>query len=466
MSGKSDRLFRGGARALTGVVITGAAAVGALLLGTIQLPSVERAPHALEVNTTQTGERNIVCSGAFPELGADPSRPDVAVPVGEASVLVSGDGELGTLTGSGEGGANATGARVLTGPAEEALAAAQTQTLSSPTMSGLTAGACVEAVNEQWLVGGGTTLGLSTILTLGNASAVPATVQISVFDENGEIDAVQTAGVIVGPQSEQLVSLNGYAPNRERLAVRVASTGAPVAASLGVSRVDGIVPVGASTVTRQLRAEKVVVIPGVSNESSHDHEAVPTDTGPDDRFPVVVNAITPGKAVGTANVFAIDGEGARTELGTIELEPRVVGTLAVDAWPHDATAIVIDSEVPVFAGAEGSSNSGDAHDFQWFAPAAEISAGVETPAPVVAGGTLVLANLGDTAAEVTVGGGSETSVTVEPGSAVLVPGTGQRSITSTAPLRAGVRLLGSGTIAGYPVMPRAEHTGELTVYTR
>lgn len=463
---KSEKFVRGGARALTGLVITGAAAAGVLLLSTTQLPAVERAPHALQVNTTQAGERNVVCAGAFPELGADPTRPDVAVPVGEASVLVSGDGELATLAGSGAEGSNASGARVLTGPSESALAAAQTQKIGTPTLSGVVANACVEPVNEQWLVGGGSTLGLSTTLSLGNASEVPATVQISVFDENGEIDAVQTSGVIVAPNGEQLVSLNGYAPNRERLAVRVTSTGAPVAASLAVARVDGIVPVGASTVTRQLRAEQRVVIPGVTNEDAHDHEEVPSDTGPADRFPVQVNVITPGDAAGTAGVYAIDAKGERTEVGTVELASRTVASLAIETWPHDATAVVVEADVPVFAGVEGSANSGETHDFQWFAPASEIAAGAATPAPVVSGATLIVANVGDTPAEVTVTGGTEENVTVAPGAAVALKGTGQRTITSTEPVWAGVRMLGSGTLAGYPIMPRAEHTGDLTVYTR
>lgn len=463
---KSEKFVRGGARALTGVVITGAAAVGALLLGTVQLPAIEREPHALQVNTTQAGERSVVCAGAFPELGADPTRPDIAAPVGEASVLVFGDGELATLAGAGDEGANPSGARVVSGLSEAALAAAQTQKLSSPTLAGLTASACVEPVNEQWLVGGGSTLGLSTTLSIGNASEVPATVQITVFDEAGEIDAVQTSGVIVAPGSEQIVSLNGYAPNRERLAVRVTSTGAPVAASLGIARVDGIVPVGASAVTRQLRAEQRIVIPGVSNEDSHDHETVPTDTGPADRFPVLVNALASGDVAGKASVYAIDAEGKRTELGVIELEPRTVGSLAVESWPHEATAIIIESEVPIFAGAEGSSNSGETHDFQWFAPAPELAKNSETPAPVVDEGALVIVNAGDVAADVTVTGGKTQEVTVAPGAAVTVAGTGKRAITSTEPVYAGVQMGGSGKIAGYPITARTEHTGELTVFTR
>ena len=463
---ENAKFVRGGARALTGLAITGAAAVGVLLLGTVQIPGVESEPHALQVSTTQAGERSVVCAGAFAELGANPERPDVAVPVGEAAVLVTGDGELGTLAGSGESGSKASGARVLSGPTDASFAAVQSQKLSSASLQGVTASTCVEPVNEQWLVGGASTLGLSTTLTLGNASEVPATVQISVFDEDGEIDAVQTSGVIVTPNSEQIVSLNGYAPNRERLAVRITSTGAPVVASLGVARVDGIVPVGASSVTRQLRPETSLVIPGVANEDEHDHEALPTDTGPADRFPVVVNVFAPGDESGKAQVAAIDAKGQRTDLGVIEFAPRVVETLAVEAWPHDATALVIEAEFPVFAGAEGSANSGETHDFQWFAPAPEIAAGTVTEAPVAPGGTLIIANTGDRPAEVSVAGAKPKTLTVAPGSAAEVPGEGKRSITATGAVHAGVRMLGSGTLAGYPIMPRAEHSGELTVYTR
>lgn len=463
---KSERFFRGGARAVTGLAITAAAGAGALLLGTLELPTIEREPHAVTVNTMQTGERSLVCAGAFPELGADPSRPEIALPVGEATVLVAGDGELTTLEGNPADPTSVSGARVLTGAPDAALAAAQTQTLSSPTLSGTVASNCVEPVNEQWLLGGGSTLGKTTTLSLGNASAVPATVQISVFDENGEIDAVQTAGVIVAPNSEQVVSLNGYAPNRERLAVKVASTGAPVAASIGVALSDGITPVGVSTITRQLRAETQVVIPGVANEDVHDHEEVPTDTGPNDRFPVLVQALTPGDAEGKASVYAVDPAGKRTDLGVLELSPRTVANLAVPAWPHDATAIVIESEVPVFAGAQGSANSGSTHDFNWFAPAPEIPADTPTPAAVVSGGLLVLANPGAVDAEVTIVGTKETKVTVPASAAITVAVGGAQTLTSTAPLRAGVRVLGSGSIAGYPITPSAERTGELTVYTR
>lgn len=468
MSERSKFLVSGG-RALTGLLITGAAAAGVVMLSVAPLPSVERAPHAITVDTKQTNERDIVCSGAFSELGADPSRPDLAVPLGSASVVTAGNGALSTLNT----------ASVLTGAATAAIAAAQTQTLSSPTLSGLVASSCVEPSNEQWIVGGQTTLGLTTTLNLGNASEVAATVQISVFDSSGEIADFQTAGVIVAPRSEQIVSLNGYAPNREALAVRVTSTGAPIAASMGVSRIEGLEPSGAATVTRQMQPQTQLVFPGLTNVFTHDHgDDRPGDAGPADAYPVRVQALTPGDAEGTADVYAIDAAGKRVALGSIELQARTLGELVVETWPTDATALIIESDVPVFGGAEATAASHDAVDFDWFAPSQTIAADSELAAVVVPGGSLFFANTGSLEAEVTIqpmtgaaiagedAAQQTQTVRVAPGAAVQVEGAGSFKVLSDQPIHSGVRLLAEGTLAGYPIAPLTERGGALTVYTR
>lgn len=460
-----SKAYRAGARAVTGLAVVAGAAVGALALGTLPLPTVERAPHAIAVDATQTGERSLVCAGPFAELGADPSRPDVAVPVGEAALALGGAGALTSL-GARAGDATSTGgAKVLTGDVNDRLAAAQFQQLGTATLSGLVASTCVEPVNEQWILGGASTAGFSTTLSLGNASAVSATVQISVFDENGEVPAPQTAGVIVAPHSQQTVSLGGYAPNRERLAVRVTSTGAPVAASLGVARIDGLTPTGAAVVTRQLRPTTSAVIAGVGLADEHNHDA-PGDAGPADRFPVLVQALAPGRIAGTARVYALDSSGARTELGTIELAPKTVGSLTVATWPREATAIAIEADVPVFSGAQGTANSGSGHDFDWFAPAPEIAAGSPLAVPIAQGWSLVLVNTGDRAAEVRISGSLPATVTVRPGASLTVAAGGDAVVTSTEPIHAGVRRLDAGAVAGYPVLPPLERGGRLTVYTR
>lgn len=472
----SDRkkYFASGGRALTGLVITAAAAAGALLAGTLDLPTLERPQHSATVDTTQVGKRDVVCAGPFTELGADPERPDIAVPVGEAQVLVAGAGSLETLGHNELDETSVSDAGLVVGTMDEPLAASQMQALSSPTLRGVVSSSCVEPVNEQWLVGGGSALGETTTLGLGNPGAVAATVQISVFDESGEIDSMQTSGVIVAAGSTQVVSLNGYAPNSERIAVRVTSTGAPVAANLGIAKMQDITPVGAATVTSQLRPETQVVIPGVTaaDESNHDH---PEEDEHTDRFPVLVHAIATGSTAGFANVYAIDAKGNRTELGTIELEPKTVGELVVETWPEDATAVIIDADVPILGGVEGTAHSatpaGNTRDFDWFVPAPALMPNTETPAAIAQGGSLIVANPGSVSAEVTVAsidGSVEDRevVTIPAGAAVEVDMHGSVTLSSSQPVHAGVRFITPGMISGYPILPSAEPAGELTVYTK
>src|SRR5690606_38739498 len=143
--------------------------------------------------------------GSFAVLGADPARPGVAVPTGVASLTFAGAASSQTeLTREEAGGSSPA---VLTVPATESFAAAQTQAVVTETLRGLTAAACTEPTNEQWLIGGATMLGVSTTLSLGNPFDVPATVQLTVYDENGPVDSAQTSGVLVPPGSERTISL-------------------------------------------------------------------------------------------------------------------------------------------------------------------------------------------------------------------------------------------------------------------
>lgn len=459
-----DSLLRGGARAVTGLFVVAVCGGALVALGSLELPSVAREPIAVTVDTTQNADQTLVCSGPFAVLGADADRPEVAIPTGEASVVVSGtpDDRAALDDDEGDGGA------VLTAPVGEALGAAQAQRIDTAELRGTVAGTCAEPLNEQWLLGGESTLGVSTTLTLGNAGTVPATVQVTVFDEDGEVQSLQSAGVLVPAGSQHTLSLNGFAPDSDRVAVKVVSTGAPVTASLGVGQTEGIDPFAVSLVTRQGEATERVVIPGLSNTSDHAHG--PSDAGEGDDFPVLVRAIAPDGATGTATVRAIDDEGDSAELGTIDLAGDAVGELKVATWPKDATTLVVDADVPVVASALGSATEDDEHDNEWFTAASQIPADAPTAAPVVAGGKLVIANLGEEAATVTIaradGKGKATETAVAAGASRVVTAPTGAVITSTAPVYAGVRALNGSDLAGYPILAADPREGELTVYTR
>jgi hypothetical protein len=321
-------------------------------------------------------------------------------------------------------------------------------------------------MNEQWLVGGSTELGVTSTLSLGNPGEVPATVRITVFDENGSVNAGQTAGVLVPPGTEQTISLNGYAPDRKRIAVRVESTGAPVTASVGVAQVTGLEPYAVDTITRQVEPLPQLVIPGVTNVSDHERRA--GDVGEADLFSVVVRVVAPGGETGTARVRAIDSKGKSTDLGQVAFRQSGVGELTVDYWPVGANAVVIEADVPVLAGAMGSAKKGAERDYAWFAPAPVIAAETSVALPVAEGGKLIIANTGKAEATVEIAAGKTKPVEVKipAGSAVVQDAKASATLTSSAPIAAGVRIVNGGDIAGYPVQAAEARDGELTVYPR
>lgn len=465
MSDRS-RMLRGGARAATGFAVAAVSAAAVLMLGQWELPSVEREPIALTVDTTQNTDRSLVCAGPFAELGADSSRPSAAIPTGAPSIRIAGEPTEAANLARPEGGEALPA--VLRAPVDAPLAAAQIQAIDTEGLRGSAGSACVEPTNEQWLIGGATTVGVSTTLSIGNPGTVPASVQIQVYDELGPVAPVQTAGVIVAPGAEQTVSLNGYAPEKAQIAVRVTSTGAPVAASLGVGQTSGISPYAVSSVTRQIEPESTLVIPGIVNVSDHGHG--PSDSGEDDDFPVAVRVLAPGGESGTAALRAVDKHGKSTDLGTVPFADEAVSETTLPHWPEGAEALIVEADAPVIASALASATVEDEHDYEWLTPAPLISADAPAAAAIVDGGQLVLVNPGLEEAEVTIesadGSGKPAGQRIPAGAAVVVKAPSSALITSTVPVSAGVRYVSGGHIAGYPVIAPDPRDGELTVYTR
>lgn len=451
-------------RAVVGLVIVAVAAGAVVLLGNTELPAVTREPLAIKTDTTQNTERALVCAGSFAELGADSSRPGVAIPTNAPAVALAGKASDDSTLDRPEGGAGLP--RVFRAPTNDPLGAAQIQSVQTEALRGLTASACTEPLNEQWVLGGSTGLGVSSTLSLGNPGEMPATAQITVFDENGQVAAGQTAGVLVSPGTEQTISLNGYAPDRERIAVRVVSTGAPVTASMGVAHVTGLDPYAVDTVTRQAEPSKRLVVPGVTNVSDHEHGA--GDVGEADLFSVLVRVLAPGGEIGTAHVSAIDGKGESVDLGEVRFTASGVGELVVEHWPETANAVVIEADVPILGGVMGSAKKDADHDYTWFVPAPTIEAKTPVAVPVVAGGKLVIANTGDAVAEVKLvsAGSKPVSLKIPAGAAVVQNAKANTVLTSSADVTAGVRITSGGDIAGYPVQAADARDGNLLVYPR
>lgn len=462
----AQRALRGGLRAATGLVVLGAAAAGTVLVTSAALPTVRNEPISVTASTQADAVRSIVCAGSFAELGANPQTPDAAVPTGTAAVTQAGAPDERTeLKRDVPGG---TAPLVLRASGTSPLGAAQTQTLGTATLRGLTATACVEPANEQWLVGGSTALGSSSTVTVGNPNAVPATVKFSLFDAAGEVASSQTVGVLVPAGAERTVALNGFAPGRDGIAVRVESTGASVTAALGLSQTEQLSPKVADVETRQLAPSTRLVIPGPTNVSGEDMHGDGDGGSAGDSSGMVVRVLAPGRDGGTATVRALRPKGGAIELGRIQLKAGALAQLKVAKWPADATAVVVTADVPVVGGVLGTVSSGGFSDGGWFAPAPEIAAGTAVAVPVVADGQLVVANDGDSAATVSLGpvGAAATSTVIVPaGASVIAPAPKNAQLVSDRPVSAGVRVVKGAGIAGYPILPAEARARTITVFT-
>lgn len=470
MSEQSKRVVRGGVRAAIGVCIIGASVVTATLLGTgvVQLPSIDRGVVAVPIDTSQNARIALVCPGAFAELGADPTLPTAAVPSGE-SVL----GSVGTRGEPRELAREFTQGsppRVFEASAGDAVFAVESQQVATATLQGRTATSCVTPAHEQWLVGGGTTLGQSTTVVLGNPSQVPATVQLSFYDAEGQIEHSQATGVLVPAQSQRILPVNGFVPGRESIVVRVESSGAAVAAALSVSQTVDIRSYAVDTATRQLAPNTQLVFAGPTH-MLHSQPGVELGTdGESDDFPVRLRLLAPNGEEGSATVWALFAEGEMQRLGSVELADRRVVEFTVERWDPNIAALLVESSTPLVGGVLASADRAPEHDYAWLAPAPELPVGEDVAVAVAPHGELVLVNPGTTAATVELRSDESRTqaqtIELAAGAATTVAAGEAVWLRSSATISAGVRIVAGAQIAAYPILPQPPRSAELTVYTR
>ena len=185
----------------SGVVIVGV--VAAAVFG--QIPALGAEDHAI-VATPASAAQRLVCPGSPVAAGAAGQKASTLSADGSPSrqVGVAGSGRVTTRTlgGGAVKGGSGTRPRLVTAPAADAkhgaIAGAESQAVTTGDAAGLTATACTVPVNIAWIAAGATTTGRTSVLTLANASSVPAQVELDVWTENGPVAAVGPAQLLVG----------------------------------------------------------------------------------------------------------------------------------------------------------------------------------------------------------------------------------------------------------------------------
>lgn len=456
---KDTQSMRRFGRAATGVAVTVVAGAAVLALQTLPTPEVIAEPQGVVVDTSSAANHSVVCSGSFAELGADPAQPNLAVPQGRQSVVANSEQ---TRSLAREAGGEEQAGAVYTAGATAQLTAAATQQLESETVSGLIAYACQEPSSDQWLVGGKTTTGNVTTVTVSNPAAQAATVTLEVYGSTGIVGNQTSSGIVVPAGQSRTIAVNGIVTDEEQLAVRVKATGAAVVATLGTYAQIDIRAVGADTVASQGTPLQRLVIPGVKAVLDGQGDS---DAGATELQELVL--LAPSEA-GQATVRAIRPDGTAQEIARVDLIAGIVTKTPLANWPDDAIAAEISADVAVVGAVESSVLGNGKADMVWYSPAEELQRGDETAVAAISGGELVLVNSGDSPASVKLlaADGSETELTLPAGGGTVAkPPSSIFTIQSPAGVYAGVRILADGG-AAYPVPPAKTNSKNLTVYTQ
>jgi hypothetical protein len=473
------------------VAVAGAVIAAAALAPLASIYSTAPSARITPVPTAQ----QVVCPGGLLQLSnAEGTSASTASAVGHPTTVsestTSGPTEARFATSDAGTGGTTNAPLLLTAPPATAasttpglLAGAQAQSVSTKEMSGLASAGCVSGSGDLWLSGGSTTVGRTTLLTLADASAVPATVSLEIFGETGAISAPGLGGILVPAGGQRVISLAGFAPDVASPVVHVTSAGGQIVANLQQSTVRGLEPGGSDIVGSQRTASRMTVIPGVLIANAKAVQSRIGESGFDDLSTVLRVFVPDGKDT-TAHVSVVAEDG-KTEGNAFQLPLTGgrVSDLALDDAAANGSALadgsytfVITTTDPIVASIRvstvGSAAVKSTSDFAWFSPAQllEDTALVSAPASAAKGMTSVLhlANPTKSVERVSVhgGSGSDRLVTVQPGQATsLAVGSGHSyRLSGFAQLYASVTSQTDGGVSGFDVSPPQQSSGVLKIY--
>ena len=199
---------------------------------------------------------------------------------------------------------------------------------------GLVVGSCAAVVDDAWMLGLGSGNKHFSTLILTNLAASPAAVDVSLWGPEGEIDAVNTAGIVIEPFSVRRIRLDELAAGESELAIHVERRRGSVSAVVNdtsTSTFLGTEPISATQTPRRSQ-----VIGGV----------IGTTKG---RTLLILN---PGSSTARValEVLGPDGTFVPSDLEQVTVPPGTVQSISVPASAGgDDQALRLTSDQPVAA---------------------------------------------------------------------------------------------------------------------
>ena len=444
-------------------VAVGAAAlvVGAGLIAAatfIPLPTAELEAPVVTVTPVPSADQ-VVCPGSVLRLGDESgANATSATAIGTATTVqasTAGDVESQALAATDAGGGlGSPVALSVPSTPDAAVAGAQSQSVRAGDYRGFAAAECSAPSSDVWLVGGSTAVGRTALLTLANPGAVSSTVSIEIYSEDGRVDAQGTSGIVVAAGGQRVLTLAGFAPSLESLAVHVTSRGGPVAATLQQSIVRGIDPGGVDIVGPTGAPATTQVIPGVTVTASVEVLGLLGLEGYAD-LDTVLRILVPGSEPANVTVtMTSTAEGALPAGFDIVIDPGVVTDVPLDDLDDGTYAVTIESDAPVVTALRASTATGGDVDLAWFTAASPLTGDALIPVAAGPGARLGLSNTTATAISATLDG---QPLEVAAGAAVSIGVGDGRSylLSGGAGLAVSVGYSGAGRLGSYAVSASA-----------
>ncbi len=340
---------------LAGVGGAAIATVALFALAFIPQPQLRLAPLGLTINPVAATPTK-VCPGGLVDVityksdattFAGFAAPDInAVAIGATSTITPVDAPDNIATSAD------VLPQLITVPASTSdtpnvIAATQSQETTSDVIAGLAAANCGEASTDQWLVGGSTVVGQTSLLFLTNALNVESLVDVQIFTENGRVDAPGMSAIVVGPHSQRILSLAAFAPDVSEPVVHVVTTGGQIFASIQQSVTRVIVPSGVELITPGAGLATRHIIPGVAlvGQAQQDSEGgqVTSDLAP------AIRVAIPGQVGAEVTATVRDTEGTE-----FVVKANVAGGHSIQlpfaGVPDGFYTVIVTADVPVVAG--------------------------------------------------------------------------------------------------------------------
>lgn len=256
--------------------------------------------------------------------------------------------------------------------------AIMTFTAADGDLQGLAAANCQAPSNDMWLLGASTTVGRTAILDIANSSSTAAMVNLDLYGDQGPIQAAGARGLLVPAGSTRSIVLAGLASGQQNLALRLKSTGGPVAATILQSVLRGLTSGGIETLEPLAAPAVRQAITGIDVQEPALASQLSAQSGYQDAISAL-EVVVPGgmDAVVQVRVYGTGGQYALPNGGVFTAKAGAASELPLTGLPAGTYTVDVQSDLPFTAAVRvvHGKKAGEPIDFAYTGASSPMSEG-------------------------------------------------------------------------------------------